>query len=77
MISPNAWEWAEKYFLLLIIIFSSLLIHLFHRALYVNLIGVILMISLACLCGIGLFAYYADCDPLKAGKIVKSDQVSE
>ncbi|XP_074594513.1 sodium-coupled monocarboxylate transporter 1-like isoform X2 [Brevipalpus obovatus] len=44
-------------------------------ALYVNLIGVILMISLACLCGIGLFAYYADCDPLKAGKIVKSDQL--
>ncbi|XP_015786014.1 sodium-coupled monocarboxylate transporter 2 [Tetranychus urticae] len=44
-------------------------------ALYVNLVGVILMISCACLCGIGVFAYYADCDPLKAGKISKTDQL--
>lgn len=33
------------------------------------------LISCACLCGIGLYGYYAQCDPLKLGAITKTDQI--
>ncbi|CAG2184157.1 unnamed protein product, partial [Oppiella nova] len=32
-------------------------------SLYVNLIGMMLLISCACLCGVSIFAYYSGCDP--------------
>lgn len=35
----------------------------------------VLLISCACLCGVAVFAYYSDCDPLTAGLIKKTDQV--
>ncbi|XP_054159817.1 sodium-coupled monocarboxylate transporter 1-like [Oppia nitens] len=44
-------------------------------SLYVNLIGMVLLISCACLCGISIFAYYSDCDPLTLGLIKKTDQL--
>lgn len=40
-----------------------------------NLIGVVSIICVACLSGVAIFAYYADCDPMKAGIIHKKDQV--
>lgn len=33
------------------------------------------MISCACLCGVALYGYYANCDPLKFGSITKTDQL--
>lgn len=48
----------------------------FFRSIYVNLLGVVLIISVACLSGIAIFAYYVNCDPYKAGIIKKKDQVS-
>lgn len=44
-------------------------------ALYINMIGMILLISCACLCGIALYAVYGHCDPLKLGLIERSDQL--
>lgn len=44
-------------------------------ALYVNMVGMILLISCACLCGIALFGVYGRCDPLKLGLIERSDQL--
>lgn len=44
-------------------------------ALYVNFLGVSVLISCACLCGIALYGYYADCDPFKLGHIQKTDQL--
>lgn len=44
-------------------------------SLYLNFIGVALLISCACLCGISLYGYYATCDPLKLGAITKTDQL--
>ncbi len=35
----------------------------------------VLLISCACLCGVAIFAYYSDCDPLALGVIKKTDQV--
>lgn len=53
-------------------------VHLFiflSSSLYVNFIGVSLLISCACLCGVALFGYYVNCDPLAEGKITKTDQL--
>ncbi|XP_074597118.1 sodium-coupled monocarboxylate transporter 1-like [Brevipalpus obovatus] len=44
-------------------------------SIYVNLVGVIAIISVACLSGIAIFAYYVNCDPYKAGLITKKDQL--
>ncbi|XP_050034618.1 sodium-coupled monocarboxylate transporter 1-like isoform X2 [Dermacentor andersoni] len=44
-------------------------------ALYVNIPGVMLNISLGCVAGLVIYANYPDCDPLKSGKISKSDQL--
>ena len=30
---------------------------------------------MSCLCGVSLYGYYANCDPLKAGEITKTDQL--
>ncbi|XP_070393596.1 sodium-coupled monocarboxylate transporter 1-like isoform X1 [Dermacentor albipictus] len=44
-------------------------------ALYVNIPGVMINISLGCIAGLVIYANYPDCDPLKSGKIFKSDQL--
>lgn len=46
-----------------------------RTAMYVNMPGVMLNISLGCLAGLVIYANYPDCDPLKSGKITKSDQL--
>lgn len=46
-----------------------------RASLYVNFLGVALLISCACLCGIALFAHYSHCDPLAAKLIDKTDQL--
>ncbi|XP_064614238.1 sodium-coupled monocarboxylate transporter 2-like [Liolophura sinensis] len=47
-------------------------------SLAMNCIGVILMVSLTCIAGVVIFAYYAqkDCDPLYAGEIQNSNQIA-
>lgn len=44
-------------------------------ALYINIPGVMMNISLGCLAGLVIYANYPDCDPLKSKKITKSDQL--
>ncbi|KAI1301878.1 Sodium-coupled monocarboxylate transporter 1 [Halotydeus destructor] len=44
-------------------------------ALYVNMVGMIMLLSLACLCGIALHGVYHDCDPLKLKLIDAPDQL--
>ncbi|XP_028967632.1 sodium-coupled monocarboxylate transporter 1 [Galendromus occidentalis] len=44
-------------------------------ALYCNIPGVMLNISLGCLAGLVIYAKYYDCDPLKAGYIHRTDQL--
>lgn len=52
-------------------IFSSL----FSRALLLNIPGMFIMITLSCLAGLVMYAYYADCDPLTIGIIDEPNQV--
>ncbi|CAN9500950.1 unnamed protein product [Ophioblennius macclurei] len=42
-------------------------------ALFVNQVGLCLIVSSAGTCGIVMFAYYINCDPLKSGKITAPD----
>ncbi|XP_041863103.1 sodium/iodide cotransporter isoform X2 [Melanotaenia boesemani] len=42
-------------------------------ALFVNQVGLCLIVSSAATCGIVMFAYYHNCDPLKSGKISAPD----
>lgn len=44
-------------------------------AIYINIPGVMINISLSCLAGLVIYAHYVDCDPLKAGKISNPDQL--
>lgn len=44
-------------------------------SLWVNLICIVSILSLVCLVGIVMYAYYSTCDPVKAGVIKKSDQL--
>ncbi|XP_028967519.1 sodium-coupled monocarboxylate transporter 2 [Galendromus occidentalis] len=44
-------------------------------ALYWNIPGVMFNISLGCLAGLVIYANYYDCDPLKAGRIDRVDQL--
>ena len=47
----------------------------FRRSLYINDAGLLIILSLACLSGLVMFAIYHDCDPLKNKEVSKSDQV--
>lgn len=49
---------------------------LFCRALLINQLGLILIVSSAAGCGIVMFTLYMDCDPLLEGRISAPDQVS-
>ncbi|XP_033107426.1 sodium-coupled monocarboxylate transporter 2-like isoform X2 [Anneissia japonica] len=44
-------------------------------SLYFNLPLMSLLISLTMMCGLVIFAMYADCDPIKAGYVSKADQL--
>lgn len=46
------------------------------RALLVNQLGLFLIVASAACCGIVMFVYYKDCDPLLTGRISAPDQVS-
>ncbi len=48
---------------------------LHHRSLLLNVPGVCILVGIACLSGMVLFANYAECDPLKAGLIKSKDQI--
>ena len=37
--------------------------------------GYVVVTSLACLCGLALYAFYAGCDLLELNRVQKSDQV--
>lgn len=45
------------------------------RALLINQVGLCLIVSSAVACGIVMFAYYVDCDPLKSGRVASPDLV--
>ncbi|XP_076801198.1 sodium-coupled monocarboxylate transporter 1-like [Clavelina lepadiformis] len=44
-------------------------------ALYLNWLGLVIIISLSMMNGVIMYAYFADCDPLSTGKVTKSDQL--
>lgn len=48
----------------------------FARALLINQLGLFLIVSSAAGCGIIMFTFYIDCDPLLTGRISAPDQVS-
>ena len=48
---------------------------LFSRAIWLNFPGMAAIITLSCLVGVVMYAFYADCDPVKFGLIDKPDQV--
>ena len=39
------------------------------------IIGMLVVVSLACLCGLTMYAFYADCDPYTMGYVSDTDQV--
>lgn len=45
------------------------------RAVFVNQVGLYMIVGSAAICGIVMFAYYSDCDPLKSGRIASPDLV--
>lgn len=44
-------------------------------AIWINYSGLVLIITLTCMIGVTMFAFYKDCDPVKLGLISKSDQL--
>ena len=46
-------------------------------ALFVNQVGLYFIVGSAGTCGIVMFAYYINCDPLKSGRIDAPDLVLE
>ena len=47
----------------------------FCSALWLNLAGLVLLVSLLCLAGLVVYSKYHDCDPLRAGIVSSSDQL--
>lgn len=47
------------------------------RAIFVNQVGLCVIVASAAICGVVMFAYYSSCDPLKAGKISAPDMVTK
>lgn len=50
-------------------------VSLFYRAVWMNVPGLIVIVTLCCLDGLVIFAVYSGCDLIKAGKITSNDQV--
>ncbi|XP_078468667.1 sodium/iodide cotransporter-like isoform X2 [Lampetra planeri] len=46
-----------------------------RRALFVNLVGLWVIVCSAGMCGLVMFALYKDCDPLQAGLVTAADQL--
>ncbi|XP_071835571.1 sodium-coupled monocarboxylate transporter 1-like isoform X2 [Apostichopus japonicus] len=46
-----------------------------RKALIMATIGMLLVVCAACMTGIMMYAYYADCDPISAGLVEKADQL--
>ena len=55
------------------LIFTSF--NIASRSIFVGVVAHILCNSLLCLCGVVMYAYFHDCDPLKSGQQGKPDQV--
>lgn len=52
------------------------LIHIYlHRALYVNMVGLWVTVSLAMLSGLTMYSIYKDCDPFTNKDVGATDQV--
>lgn len=49
---------------------------MFHRALWLNIPGLFLVVTICALDGMVIFATYADCDLKVQGKITRGDQVA-
>lgn len=47
------------------------------RAIFVNQVGLCMIVGSAAICGVVMFAYYINCDPLQSGKISAPDMVLE
>lgn len=50
-------------------------VSLFYRAVWMNVPGLILIVTLCCLDGLVIFAVYSGCDLIQSGKITSNDQV--
>lgn len=52
-------------------------LYIFFRALMLQSVGLIVIVTSACMTGVAVFAYYAmkGCDPLTNGDIMSSNQV--
>ena len=50
-------------------------VSLFYRAVWLNVPGLILIVTLCCLDGLVIFAVYSGCDLIQSGKITSNDQV--
>ena len=48
---------------------------IFYRSIWLNLPGMASIITIACLAGVVIYAFYATCDPLTFGLVDKADQV--
>eukprot|EP00057_Strongylocentrotus_purpuratus_P018647 XP_011673121.1 PREDICTED: sodium-coupled monocarboxylate transporter 2 [Strongylocentrotus purpuratus] len=46
-----------------------------QRAVLYAIIGMLFVVCFACLSGIVMYAYYADCDPFTSGKVSQTDQL--
>ncbi|XP_072046244.1 uncharacterized protein [Amphiura filiformis] len=44
-------------------------------ALFLAIIGMLIVVSVACLSGLTMYAYYADCDPYTMGYVTSTDQL--
>ncbi|XP_038633716.1 sodium-coupled monocarboxylate transporter 1-like isoform X3 [Scyliorhinus canicula] len=45
------------------------------KAVFLNWIGMIIVLTIACLCGLVMYAVYETCDPIKTNKISNSNQL--
>ena len=52
------------------------MIYICFRAIWLNLPGMASIITLSCLVGVVMYAFYATCDPVKFGLVQKPDQVT-
>uniref|UniRef100_UPI00398E5E07 sodium-coupled monocarboxylate transporter 1-like isoform X1 n=2 Tax=Pristiophorus japonicus TaxID=55135 RepID=UPI00398E5E07 len=46
-----------------------------RKAVFLNWVGMIIVLTTACLCGLVMYAVYETCDPVKANKISNSNQL--
>lgn len=46
------------------------------KAVFLNWVGMVIILTTACLCGLVMYALYGSCDPIKANRISNTNQVS-